>query len=139
MGIGSILGTLGLVVLGTGAVAEDAQPAPGVLVAVGVAVHSAWDNTWAEAPFERGAMSIVATERGDMRTFRIVPCHNGIVCAGNAQGRHGRVEMRGDVMVVSGLYGRTFYLERGGDGQVERRGHAVALAWDSDVVLVGSD
>lgn len=120
-------------------VGRDAQPAPGALVAAAVTVHSAYDNAWAEMPFERGAMSIVATERGDLRSFRLVPCHNGIVCAGSARGRHGHVEMQGEVMVVSGLYGRTFYLERGGDGRIVRRGVSTPLAWDSDVVLIGAE
>ena len=116
---------------------RDQQPAPGTLVAAATSLHSAYDSRWAEVAFERGAMSIVVTERGDLRSFRLVPCHNGIVCAGSARGRHGRVEWQGDVLIVRGLYGRTFYLERGGDGRIERRGQSVPLAWESDVVLVG--
>lgn len=120
-------------------VTRDAQPVPIGVVQTAATVHSAYDNAWAETPFQRGAMSIVATERGDLRSFRLVPCHNGIVCSGSVRGRHGQIEMQGDVMVVRGLYGRTFYLERGGDGRVTRHGHSVPLAWDSDVVLVGGD
>jgi len=143
MRVKSVVSFLAAVTLGACAtapeVSREAQPAPGALVAVAVSVHSTYDNTWAEAPFQRGAMSIVATERSDMRSFRLVPCHNGIVCAGSARGRHGRVEWQGDVLVVRGLYGRTFYLERGGDGRIVRHGHSTPLAWDSDVVLIGAE
>ena len=134
----SLLAALALGACATAPEVDRAQqPAPGALVAAAVSIHTAYDSRWAEAPFERGAMSIVATERGDLRSYRLVPCHDGIVCAGSARGRHGRVEWQGDVLVVRGLYGRTFYLERGGDGRIERRGHSVPLAWESDVVLVG--
>ena len=120
-------------------VSRDTQPVPSRWVEGATRVYSAFDNRWAETPFEHGAMSIVAAERGDLRTFRIVPCHDGIVCSNTARGRHGRIETQGDVTVVSGLFGRTFYLERGGDGRVERRGHSAPLAWDSDVVRVGGE
>lgn len=120
-------------------VTRDAQPVPSGLVQAAVSVHSAYDNVWAETPFQRGAMSIVATQRGDLRSFRLVPCHNGIVCSGTERGRHGQVAMQDDVMVVRGLYGRTFYLEQGGDGRMVRHGQSVPLAWDSEVVLVGGD
>lgn len=136
----SVLAALGLAACASAPeVSRDVQPAPGALVAAALSIHSAYDNTWAEAPFQRGAMSIVASERGDMRSYRLVPCHNGIVCAGSARGRHGHLEWQGDVLVVRGLYGRTFYLERGGDGRIERRGHSTPLAWDSDVVLIGAE
>jgi len=102
-------------------------------------VWRSYENIVEERPFALGVMSIVATERGKLRTFRLAPCHNGIVCAGSERGRHGRVEMTEDYVIVRGLYGRTFYLSNGGDGYLERHGHAVMLAWDSDVVRFGPE
>ncbi len=102
-------------------------------------IGAAFDHGIGEVPFANGAMSIVATEHGTLRTYRLVPCHSGIVCAGSERGRHGRLEQTEDYTVVRGLYGRTFWLSRGGDGVLQRGSHGVTLAWDSDVVQIGAN
>lgn len=102
-------------------------------------VHNAFERSFEEVPFARGAMSVVATERGKLRTYRLVPCHDGIICAGSERGRHGTLEVTDSFYIVRGLYGRTFWLSAGGDGALERHGHVVPLAWDSIVVDYGPE
>ena len=95
------------------------------------AAYRSYAAAYSEMPFAEGAMSIVAAEQGEMRTYRLVPCGE-TVCGGSAHGPAGRVETTADYVIVSGLYGRQFWLSPGGDGALIRSdGATVSLAWDS--------
>ena len=86
---------------------------------------------FSEAPFSNGAISVVAPDHGDLRTYRLVPCQGGArICAGSEHGRAGQVEATADYIIVRGLYGRTFWLSPGGDGALVGNGHTVPLAWN---------
>jgi hypothetical protein len=90
--------------------------------------------TYSETPFENGGMDIVAIERGDMRTFRLVPCRGGTaICAGGLHGAAGTLTRTPDYWIVSGIYGgRSFYLSPGGDGAIYYgQNRAAALAWNN--------
>ena len=113
--------------------------ADAILEGRALTIHNAWERTFEEVPFARGAMSVIATEGDKLRTFRLVPCHDGIVCAGSERGRHGTVEVTDSFFIVRGLYGRTFWLSAGGDGALERHGRVVPLAWDSIEVQFGPE
>jgi hypothetical protein len=89
---------------------------------------------FSEYPFERGTIDIVATEGGQLRSFRMVVCREGqAICAGGIHGPAGELTQEPDYWIVRGLFeGRTFYLSPGGDGAIyygtER---AAALAWNN--------
>lgn len=96
-------------------------------------IRRGWSAAVQDAPFEGGqAISVVATEHGILRTYRLVPCRGGTaVCGGSANGPAGRVERTPDYVIVRGLYGRAFYLSPGGDGGIREAGHPdIFLAWD---------
>lgn len=86
-----------------------------------------------ETPFANGPMQVIATEGGQIRSFRLIPCGGGAaVCAGSLYGAAGTVEVTPDFHIVRGLYGRTFWLAPGGAGSIEyRNGTTLPLAWDS--------
>jgi len=96
-----------------------------------LATYRAYADAFSEAPFQNGAVSVVAEAQGDLGTYSLHPCRNGTaVCAGSAQGPVGQVGVTDDYTVVSGLYGGTFWLSPGGDGAFVRGGETVALAWN---------
>ena len=83
-------------------------------------------------PFDGGVLSVVAAERGEMRTYLFYPCRNGArICAGSAHGPAvgiGDLDQDGVVTFTSG--GRLFRLERGGTGTLVRHGAESPLAWE---------
>ena len=82
-------------------------------------------------PFAEGPVSVVTAEPDRMRTYRLVPCQGGTrICAGGPRGPQGVLTLTPDYRVVTGLYGRTFYLSPGGNGAVYRNGVYAPLAWD---------
>lgn len=111
--------------------AEMGAP-PGEAVLTGY--QRAFDQTFTEEPFARGALAVVAREDGELRTFGLVPCQGGAaICAGGVDGPVGRLSRTPEYFVVDGLYGRRFWLSYGGDGYVERAGTYIPLAWDARV------
>lgn len=99
--------------------------------AIDRAAYRAFASAHSEMPFEFGAMSVVAAEDGELHSYTLVRCGDA-VCAGSAHGPRGQVESTPDYVIVSGLYGRTFWLSPGGDGALTRSsGETVPLAWDS--------
>ena len=119
--------------LGLPARPTDSEPIQGPLDQVPLLdrLHVAADETWTEAPFENGALALVASEGGELKTWTLAPCGAGVVCAGDARGPVGQLSRTREYVVVDGLYGRRFWLSWGGDGYVERDGTYVPLAWDA--------
>ncbi len=93
-------------------------------------------NQYAEAiggiPFQRGTVSILATEHGELRTYSLTPCQGGVaVCAGGMNGRAGQLTRLRDYHVVSEAYrGRAFYLAVNGTGYLLVNGQFIPLAWE---------
>ncbi|ADO43458.1 hypothetical protein [Ketogulonicigenium vulgare] len=83
-----------------------------------------------EWPFKHGPISVIAPgANGAVQTYTLVPCQDGAaVCSGSAIGA---VSVDGLTTVVSGLYGRTFYLGMGGHGVIDAGGVQSVLAWDT--------
>jgi hypothetical protein len=93
----------------------------------------AFADTYLHIPFADGAVSVIATEGGKLRTYRLVPCRNGTaICAGSERGRVGALRVSPDYHIVTGLYGRVFFLSPGGDGWLRRGQSDLPLAWDSE-------
>ena len=93
----------------------------------------AYAAAFQDIPFEEGAISVLASEHGQLRTFTLAPCASGShVCAGGPHGPRGHLEVTEDYWIVTGLYGRTFILSPGGNGGLRRPGHPdVQLAWET--------
>jgi len=93
----------------------------------------AFERTFTEAPFQNGALSVVAPNGpADLASFTLVPCRGGqAICGGSEQGPAGQLTRTPDWFVVTGLYGQTFWLSYGGDGYVERGGEYIPLAWNA--------
>ena len=67
-----------------------------------------------EVPFTRGVIAIVATERGELRTYRLYPCLSGAgVCLNSPQGPASAVQRGQRHYIVAGPAGRTFFLPQG--------------------------
>jgi hypothetical protein len=83
-------------------------------------------------PFQRGAVSVLATEHGELRTYSLTPCKGGAaVCAGGMNGRAGQLTRLRDYHVVSEAYrGRVFYLAVNGTGYLRVNGQVIPLAWE---------
>ncbi len=83
-------------------------------------------------PFQRGTVSVLATERGKLRTYTLTPCRGGTaVCAGGLNGHSGQLTRLGDYHVVSEAYrGRAFYLAINGTGYLRVGGQSVPLVWE---------
>ncbi|WP_210528665.1 hypothetical protein [Rubellimicrobium arenae] len=97
-----------------------------------------FEQSFTEAPFAKGAMSVVATENGELQTYDLVPCQGGAaICAGSLTGPAVRLVRTPDWSVVQGLYGRTFWLSHGGDGYLERNGQLVPLTWEAQITGTG--
>lgn len=93
--------------------------------------YRAYQTAFADTPFADGAVTVIATERGGLRTFSLAPCQSGThICAGSATGPSGDFEVTPDYTIVRGLYGATFWLSPGGDGALVRGGTTVPLAWE---------
>lgn len=93
-----------------------------------------WTLGIGEVPFERGAMSIIAVEAGELRTYRLVPCrNNAAICAWSPNGPAARVQVSVEGWQVSGIYGgRTFEIWPGGGGAIRYdSGGSTALAWNA--------
>lgn len=92
----------------------------------------AFEQAFSRAPFADGAIAVTAPGGlGEIDTYRLVPCQGGAaICGGSESGRAGQLSRTPDWFVVTGLYGRTFWLSYGGDGYVERDGRYVPLAWN---------
>lgn len=93
----------------------------------------AFADSYLHVPFAEGPVAVVATEGGKLRTYRLVPCRSGTeVCAGSERGRVGALRVSPDYYIVTGLYGRTFFLSPGGDGWLRVGQTDLPLAWDSE-------
>lgn len=104
---------------------QDAVPLP-------LAYQRGVERATSEAPFQRGALAVVAREGGFVETFDLVPCQGGrAICAGSDRGPAGTLARTPDWFVVRGLYGRTFWLSYGGDGYVQRGNVLWSLAWSA--------
>lgn len=109
------------------------EPAELELASYRTAYERNFERSFTEAPFANGALAVTAPDdRGDLATYRLVPCHGGqAICAGSEQGPAGQIRRSPDWFVVTGLYGRTFWLSYGGDGYAERGGQYVPLSWNA--------
>ncbi len=95
-------------------------------------VRRAVAAAYLEQPFADGTVYVVAEERGEMKTYILVPCRGGThICGETLRGRAGHLSQQPDFAVVTGAYsGRTFFLSPGGSGVLRRGGVDTALAWD---------
>lgn len=95
-------------------------------------VRRAYARTFLPQPFAEGAVHVVAAERGEMKTYLLVPCRGGTaICAGGLHGRPGTLTAGPDYVTVTGAYpGRSFLLAPGGSGVLLRHGARSPLAWD---------
>jgi hypothetical protein len=85
-----------------------------------------------ELPFTRGVIAIVATERGELRTYRLYPClSGGGVCLNSPQGPASAVQRGQRHYIVAGPAGRTFFLRPGGGGTLRTPQGDVPLAWNA--------
>ncbi|MCX7302665.1 MAG: hypothetical protein NTX73_20195 [Rhodobacterales bacterium] len=102
---------------------------------VAVEVQRAFDSPYAEIPFSNGAISVVATERGKISTFLLVPCQSGNgICTASPIGRAGSLTVSPDFYIVQGTYrNRTFFLRPGGGGWLRTGNVDVPLAWNSTI------
>jgi hypothetical protein len=92
------------------------------------AVGRVYADTFQDAPFDSGPVTVLAEERGELRSFQLTACRGGTHVCGN---RAGHLQRAPDYYVVSGAYaGRTFYLSPGGDGYIKRNGEYLPLAWN---------
>jgi hypothetical protein len=100
---------------------------------VNAGYQRAFEQSYTEAPFANGALAVVAPDDlGEIATYRLVPCQGGLaICAGSDRGPAGQLRRTADWFVLTGLYGRTFWLSYGGDGYVERNGQYIPLAWNA--------
>ncbi len=85
-----------------------------------------------EIPFTRGVIAIVATERGELRTYRLYPCQSGTgVCLNSPQGPSSSVQRGQRHYIVAGPAGRTFFLRPGGGGTLRTPQGDAPLTWNS--------
>ena len=85
-----------------------------------------------EIPFTRGVIAIVATERGELRTYRLYPCQSGTgVCLNSPRGPATAVQRGQRHYIVAGPAGRTFFLRPGGGGTLRTPQGDVPLSWNS--------
>ncbi|EYD74348.1 hypothetical protein Rumeso_04033 [Rubellimicrobium mesophilum DSM 19309] len=91
------------------------------------------EQSFTEMPFANGALSVTGPDgMADLATYRLVPCRGGqAICAGSDAGPAGQLRRTPDWFVVTGLYGRTFWLSYGGDGYVQRGGEYWPIAWNA--------
>ena len=91
------------------------------------------ERSFTETPFENGALAVVAPDGpADLASYRLVPCRGGqAICAGSEGGPAGQIRRTPDWFVVTGLYGRTFWLSYGGDGYVQQGDQYWPLSWNA--------
>ena len=134
--------TVGLLMLGACAQigAEPLPPADTSITQEGLGftnvrsqVDVAFAQAFTETPFENGALSVVGPDgSADLATYQLVPCQGGqAICGGSAQGPAGQLTRTPNWFVVSGLYGRTFWLSYGGDGYIQNGGEYWPIAWNA--------
>ncbi|MGR3591072.1 MAG: hypothetical protein ACU0B9_13390 [Limimaricola soesokkakensis] len=93
-----------------------------------------FEPEYTESPFQKGPVSVISADaRGDMATWRLIPCQQGRAICVN--GRPAQLSKAGDTYVVSGTHGVSFHLMTGGDGFVTHGGGKMAalqapLAWE---------
>lgn len=112
----------------------DASLAPGdlELQTLSAGYQRAFEQSFGETPFANGALAVTAPDGlGEIATYRLVPCGGSAICAGSGRGPAGQLRRTPDWFVVTGLYGRTFWLSYDGDGYVERNGQYIPLAWNA--------
>jgi len=84
-------------------------------------------DTFQDTPFDTGAITVLAEEHGELRSFRLRPCGGNHICGA----RQGHVADAPAYWVVTGAYsGRTFYISPGGDGWIKRDGALHPMAWN---------
>lgn len=90
------------------------------------------DDALFDVPFDEGPIHVVAAERGEMKTYFLVPCREGThICGGSAHGPAGHLSRTSRHYVVTDAYGhRTFYLSPGGSGVLDTGSAQVPIAWD---------
>lgn len=99
------------------------------------ATAAAFNDAFRDTPFDTGAVTVLVSDPNPLRmlqSFTLVPCQNDTaICGGSPLGRAGTLAMQNGQYVVTGAYpGRTFYLDRGGDGFMQENGILVPLAWN---------
>lgn len=84
-------------------------------------------DTFQDKPFDSGPITVLAEERGELRSFILRPCRGGHICGA----RRGHVATTTNYWVVTGAYaGRIFYVSPGGDGWIKRGGKLHPMAWN---------
>lgn len=88
--------------------------------------------SYLDQAFADGTVHVVAEERGEMKTYILIPCRGGThICGESLRGRAGHLTKGPDFVQVTGAYaGRTFFLRPGGSGVLRRGGHDTPLAWE---------
>ncbi len=86
-----------------------------------VATVAAFNDAFFDTPFDTGAVSVLVRDANPLRviqTYTMVPCREGAaICGGSAKGPAGVLTLQDGQYIVTGAYpGRTFYLDRNGDG-----------------------
>lgn len=83
-------------------------------------------------PFQRGTVTVLATEHGKLRSYTLTPCQGGAaICAGGLNGRPGQLTRLRDFHVVANAYrDRVFYLGLYGEGSLKVAGQFIPLVWE---------
>jgi hypothetical protein len=90
------------------------------------------EEAFAELPFTRGVIAVVATEDDSFESFRLYPCQSGAaVCLNSPTGPASAVQRTDSHFIVQGVGGRTFFLRPGGGGTLRTAQGDVPLAWNS--------
>ena len=85
-------------------------------------------DTFQDAPFDSGPVSVLAEENGELRTYTLTPCRGGNNVCGSGTGQLTR---NADFYILTGAYtGRTFYFSPGGDGYIKRGSDYIPMAWN---------
>lgn len=93
-----------------------------------IEVQRFYADTFQDAPFDVGAVSVLTEEHGELHTYQLRPCLSGTRICGS---RTGALERTADHFIVRGAYpGRTFYLSAGGGGYLLSNGRQIQLAWN---------
>ncbi|MEJ6398325.1 hypothetical protein [Yoonia sp. 208BN28-4] len=91
-------------------------------------VNRFYADTFQDAPFDSGPVSVLTEEHGELHTYTLTPCRAGTRVCGT---RAGHLSRNADFYILTGAYhGRTFYFSPGGDGFVKRGSHYIPMAWN---------
>ena len=105
----------------------EGQPLPARLD-VPAEVSRYYADLFQDQPFDTAAISVLATEGDELRTYSLRPCQNGTRICG---ARTGTLQRTPDYYVVTGAYpGRVFHLSPGGDGFLRTAQGNTNLAWN---------